>query len=72
MAVSDNSKAAGRKRGEDLLADKSVQAGACQMLAPRFPIVCPTLDTFIGVKRATAIVMDGQPTVTASTDDQTG
>ena len=43
------------------------------MLAPRFPVVSPALHTFIRVKPgATIIVMDGEPTATAGTDDQTG
>jgi hypothetical protein len=69
--VSDNSKAAGRKRGEDLLAHKGIEARARQMLALGFPIVIPTLHTFIRVKGATAIVMDRQPTATAGTHHQT-
>src|SRR6266566_3252322 len=49
-----------------LLADESIEARACQMLALRFAVVSPALDTFICVKPGTTIiVMDGEPTATA-------
>src|SRR5205807_10297146 len=41
--------------------------------APRFAVMRPTLDTFIGVKPSTSIiVMAGEPTAAASTHDQAG
>ncbi len=69
--MSDNSKAAGRKRGKHLLTHDRIEALACQVLALRLAVVRPALYTLIGVKTGTTIiVMDTQTAATASTHHQ--